>query len=378
VAVGQHPARLTLVIASLGPGGAERVAATLASHWARAGYAVTLLTLDDGSTPPFFELDPAVRHVPLAVTRASRSRAAGLIRNLGRVVVLRRAIRASRPDVVLSFTDSTNVLALTATPSGLPVVVAEHTDPERHPLPGVWRALRALTYPRAAAVVTPNAETRDALPPRVRSAVRVIPNPVTGGAPGARPTAGGRPPLAVAVGRLSEEKGHDLLLEAFAQVAPRFPAWRLAIAGEGPLRAALERQRDRLGLAARVELPGLVRDVGSLLARADLFVLPSRREVFPMALCEAMASGIAPVVAEYRPAVRELVRDGVDGLVVPAGDAVALAAAMGRLMADEAERRRLGGRAPEILERYGVERVVRRWEELLGAVASRRRPSGDG
>ena len=361
--------RLTLVVASLDPGGAERVVATLAGAWARRGHAVTLLTLDDGRRAPFYPLDPAVRHVPLALAGVSRGRLEGLARNLGRIRALRRALRASRPDAVLSFTDTTNVLALCAARlAGWPVVASEHSDPERHPLPPAWKRLMLVTYRWAAAVVTPNAETRAWFPPAIRARTRVIPNPIPAAAapPGEPAVRAGR--LVVTVGRLSEEKGHDRLIEAFARIAPAHAGWQLLIAGDGPLRGALEALRDRLGLADRVQLPGLVRDVGALLARADLYVLPSRREVFPMALCEAMASGVPAVATEYRAAVREIVRDGVDGVVVPPDDVPALAAAMARLMDDAAERRRLGARAVEVVERYGVERVVALWEALLAEV----------
>ena len=88
-----------------------------------------------------------------------------------------------------------------------------------------------------------------------------------------------------------------------------------------------------------------------------------------MALCEAMASGLPAVAMEYRPGVREIVRDGVDGVLVPAGDVPALAVAMGRLMDDPAERGRLGARAVEIVDRYGVDRVLDLWEALLRTVA---------
>jgi glycosyltransferase involved in cell wall biosynthesis len=378
---------LTLVVSSLGPGGAERVVATLANAWARRGRAVTLLTFDDGVAPPFYPLDSAIRHVPLAVTGVSRGRIEGVARNLRRIRVLRRAIRASRPDAVLAFTDTTNVLTLCAARlAGWPVVASEHSDPERHPLPAAWKRLMLVTYRWAAAIVTPNRETREWFPRSVRARTHVIPNPIPAGV--APPTAaGGRAgALVVSIGRLSEEKGHDRLLEAFARVASTRPGWRLLIAGDGPLRGELEGHRDRLGLRERIDLPGLVQDVGRLLGQADLYVLASRREVFPMALCEAMASGVPVVAMEYRPGVREIVRDGVDGLVVPAGDVPALAAAMGRLMDDPAERRRLGARGTEIVERYGVDRVLDLWEALLRTVApsaasgetSAAAPAGDG
>jgi glycosyltransferase involved in cell wall biosynthesis len=362
--------RLTLVVSSLGPGGAERVVATLSSAWARRGHAVTLLTLDDGAVPPFYPLDSAIRHVPLALTAVSHGPIQGLTRNLGRVRVLRRAIRGSRPDAVLSFTDTTNVLALCAARlTRWPVVASEHSDPERHPLPAVWKRLMLVSYRWAAALVTPNAETREWFPPALRARTRVIPNPIPGGAPAPHRDGERLGRLVVSVGRLSEEKGHDRLLESFARIAPAHPGWRLLIAGEGPLRRELEALRDRLGLRERVDLPGLVPDVGRVLARADLYVLASRREVFPMALCEAMASGAPAVAMEYRASVREIVRDGVDGVVVPSGDVPALAAAMARLMAEPGERRRLGTRAVEVVERYGLDRVLGLWATLLAEVA---------
>jgi glycosyltransferase involved in cell wall biosynthesis len=357
-------------VSTLGPGGAERVVTTLANAWTLRGQRVTLLTLDDGTRRPFYPLDLRIRHVPLGLRGVSQHWTEGLIRNLRRVWTLRGAIRASRPDAVLSFTDTTNVLTLCAAGgSRPPVVVSEHSDPERHPLPGAWRTLMRATYGRAAAIVTPNAETRNLFPPRLRARVRVIPNPIPapparGRFPDARPDR-----LVVSIGRLSEEKGQDRLLEAFARVADGRPGWRLVVAGEGPERGALEALRDRLGLQTRAELPGLVQDVGALLARAELYVLPSRREVFPMALCEAMAAGLPVVAMEYRPGVREIVHDGVDGIVVPGEDAAALAAAMARLMDDEDERRRLGSRAVEVVERYGVDRVLSLWDELLRELA---------
>jgi GalNAc-alpha-(1->4)-GalNAc-alpha-(1->3)-diNAcBac-PP-undecaprenol alpha-1,4-N-acetyl-D-galactosaminyltransferase len=361
--------RLTLVVSSLGPGGAERVVATLANAWVRRGLAVTLLTLDDGARPPFYPLDPAIRHVPLAVTAVSRGWTEGLARNLGRIRVLRRAIRASRPDAVLSFTDTTNVLTLCAALlTRWPVVASEHSDPERHPLPATWKRLMLFSYRRAAAIVTPNRETREWFTVDLRARTHVIPNPVLAGAAPPSVNEGRGGGLVVSIGRLSEEKGHDRLLEAFARVATARPGWRLLIAGEGPLRGDLETLGARLGLRGRIDLPGLVHDVAGLLARADLYVLASRREVFPMALCEAMASGVPPVAMEYRPGVREIVHDGVDGVVVPAGDVPALATAMGRLMDNAAERQRLGARAVEVVQRYGVDRVLGLWETLLREV----------
>jgi glycosyltransferase involved in cell wall biosynthesis len=171
------------------------------------------------------------------------------------------------------------------------------------------------------------------------------------------------------MGRLSREKGFDVLMRAFARCAATRPDWSLLIAGEGEERAHLVDLRGRLGLAARVRLPGRVADPGGLLRRADLFVLPSRHEGFPNALLEAMACGLPVVAFDCPSGPAEIVRPGQDGLLVPACDEEALAAAMRRLMDDEAERRRLGARAVEVLERFGLDRVMAAWETVVDGVA---------
>jgi glycosyltransferase involved in cell wall biosynthesis len=343
----------------------------MANHWAAAGHDVTVITLAADTIPPFYPLDPRVGLRPLGVTGRSPTSWHALLGNARRVLALRRAFREARPQVAIAFIDQTNVLALLAARGlGLPVVVAEHTDPALVPLGRRWRWLRRRTYPWARAIAVLNERARRFFADRPGARVAVIPNPVAV-PPAARadaPPAASRAPTIVGMGRLGPEKRFDLLLSAFARLRSRHPAWRLVILGEGPARAALERQRDALGLAGVVELPGVLRDPYPVLRRAELFVLSSTLEGFPMALVEAMACGLPVIATEYHEGVREIVRDGIDGLVVPPGDPAALAAALDRLMADPAARGRLGARAAETAARFGVAPVMARWDALLDEV----------
>jgi glycosyltransferase involved in cell wall biosynthesis len=154
---------------------------------------------------------------------------------------------------------------------------------------------------------------------------------------------------------------------AFAQLKERHPNWNLTILGEGPLRQVLESLRDQLGLTSRVFLLGYVRDTYYYLKKADLFVMCSRFEGFPNALCEAMACGIPVISTDCPSGPREIIRSGENGLLVQPEDVNALALAMDSLMSDEKERKRLGSRAVEVIERFSLEKIMRMWEEVLDA-----------
>lgn len=363
--------RLALLAPSLAEGGAARVLCLLAEGWADRGEDVTVLTLA-GSDDDFFALPSRVDRIGLEVEGSSAGPVQGAIRNFRRLRALRSALRRIAPDAAVAFLPRTNVLTvLAAVGTGVPVVVSVRADPRRLPLPRPWPLLRRLVFRRAAAVVVQTDAVavwaRRWLPPE---RVHVVPNPVEA------PSSGERSPgpprietptsrVAAGIGRLVPQKGFDLLLEAFARSAEERPAWSLVLLGEGPERRRLEELADRLGVADRVRLPGHVASPWRRLPRVDLFVLSSRYEGFPNVLLEAMARGIACVAFDCPAGPSEILRHGRDGLLVPPEDVGRLAAAMGRLMDDERERRALGERARSVCRRFAPERILDRWEEVL-------------
>jgi GalNAc-alpha-(1->4)-GalNAc-alpha-(1->3)-diNAcBac-PP-undecaprenol alpha-1,4-N-acetyl-D-galactosaminyltransferase len=364
--------QLTLVISSLTFGGAQRVMSILANEWADRGWTVTLMTFDDGRDPPFFKLHGRIRHIPLAIAGRSSNSAEAILNNLKRIAVLRRAIRKSEPDAVISFLDVTNILTLLATLGcRWPTVVSERSDPSLCPIGAAWSSLRRWLYQRAAAVVVQTQRASSFFEPSIRRRTHVIPNPVM---PPPSLRAGGKPDLpgkrVVGLGRLGAEKGFDLLILAFGHVTAQHPDWHLTIWGEGQERAALEALRDLLGLSNRVGLPGRTAQPAEKLQEADLFVLSSRFEGFPNALCEAMSCGLPVISFDCPSGPREIIREDVDGLLVPAGDVGALATAMNRLMSDEIERKRLSSKAVEVVKRFGVKKIRSQWEQVLNQAMS--------
>jgi glycosyltransferase involved in cell wall biosynthesis len=365
--------RLTLVISSLSIGGAERVTSILANYWADHNHDVCILTFDSGARPPAYALDARIQHSALNLGRDSLHVLAAIRNNVGRVIKLRAAIRKTKPDLIISFVDQTNILVLLATVgTDFPVIVSEAIDPGSHPISPPWGWLRKRLYKRAAALHAPTNVILSRFAPSIQSRGFVIPYP-------ALPCEAVEERLekttvrsVLSVGRLVPQKGFDLLLQAFARISEKYPYWVLTILGDGPLRGDLEAQRDRLGLADRVKLPGAASNLTPYLQKADVFVMASRYEGFPMVLCQAMACGLPVIYTDCPSGPREIIRNGVDGLLVPNEDVEGLAAAMEGLISDEKERDRLAMHAKEIIERFNLPTIMELWEARLTKIVSRK------
>ena len=258
--------------------------------------------------------------------------------------------------------------------TGVVAVGSEHVHPPMSPLGQPWATLRRLIYPRLSAVSALTEESAKWIHSHARARrVPVMPNPIAyplpNGQPEIDPTvtrkALGGEKMLLAVGRLAEQKGFDRLLAAFARVYPAHPEWKLVILGEGQLREDLRSQRDELGLAQDIAIPGAVGNLGAWYSAADAFVMTSRFEGFGNTLAEALTYGLPSVAVDCETGPREIIRHDIDGLLVPQDDPDALAAALDRLMGDTNLRKRFAERAVEARERFAVQSVANQWEQLF-------------
>ncbi|MEL6441899.1 MAG: glycosyltransferase family 4 protein, partial [Cyanobacteria bacterium J06621_8] len=288
--------KITLIIHGLSSGGAERVMSVLANYWAAKGWQINILTFVDEA--PFYRLDSKINYIPLGIAKNSTNLATAIINNWQSIQKLRRAITKSDPNLVISFMTNVNVTTLLATRGlNIPVVISERNDPNKLPASKVWISLRSLTYGLASAIVVQTNRAFNYFRPQLQSKMAIIANPVIiQTEPSSYNPESSNQLSIVAMGRLEHQKGFDLLLEAFAHLKDDYPEWTLSILGEGTLREELESQRSRLKLGDRVYFPGRVENPAQLLKQADIFVMSSRFEGFPNALCEAMACGL-PVIS---------------------------------------------------------------------------------
>ncbi len=361
-----------IVIHSLSSGGAERVAVDMCDYWMRQGCRVTLVTQSLPETD-VYPVPEGVDRRALGLAGVSRGTMGALLANARRVHALRRLIRKLRPNVVLGMMTTASVLAVAAA-HRLPcrVIASEHTHPPSQGLSPLWEKLRRWAYPRAHAVVALTSGTAAWLEANVPgSQVAVIPNAVRWPMEKAEPVLP-PPPRAgrrrlLAVGRLHPHKGFDVLLRAFAQLKEHFPNWDLVILGEGDERDALQSQIEENGLSHRVSMPGRVGNLSDWYADADLYVLSSRVEGLSNTLIEAMASGLPVVAFDCETGPREIIRNGIDGvLVTPVEDDDALAAHLADQMAKPEWRETLARRAIDVRDRFCTARVMALWSHLFG------------
>jgi glycosyltransferase involved in cell wall biosynthesis len=175
----------------------------------------------------------------------------------------------------------------------------------------------------------------------------------------------------LAAGRVTPQKGFDMLLKAFAQVAPDHPDWTLRILGRGEWLAELERLVAEHGIGGSVVFDGPSEDLGGEMSRASIYALSSRFEGFPLVLIEAMSKGMAVVAFDCPTGPADVIDDHRNGLLVPPKDVDAYAAALREMMDDEDLRRRCGEAAVESAKEYEMERIGPSWDALLEQLGAR-------
>ena len=372
-----------LIVSGIWPpdlGGPASHAPELAGFLRGRGHEVEVVTTAESA--------PAAETYP--VRWVSRGLPAG-VRHLAGVSAIARAAR--RADVVYA-TSMTRRAAIAAALARRPLVLKLTADEayERARRGGrfagdldmfqgyrggfrvaLLRRTRNWAVRRARHVFTPSAYLRElvvgwGIP---EAGVSVSPNPAPDVPPmpsrdELRAEAGFHGPTLAFAGRLMAAKALDVALDAMASV----PEASLVIVGDGPDRAALEQQRDALGLGERVRFVGGLEREGVLrmFRAADAVLLSSRWENFPHVIVEALAVG-TPVISSAVGGVPEVVRDGENGLLVPAGDVDALAGAIRRLLGDDEVRARLAAAAAPSVQSYSAERLLGQIEAELAKAA---------
>jgi len=360
--------KITVVISSLSCGGAERVLSSMANFWVGRGNQVTFITLGSANRD-FYKLDDRISRISLDLMKDSPNIFSAIKNNLVRLTSLRRVLKNDSSDVIISFQSAMNVMVLLA---GIgmpaPIIVSERVDPRFFFKGVIWNTVRFLIYPLSDAVVVQSTDVKKWMSKIVaKKNIHIVPNPVSSfnKVTDDKLEFDIKSPFIVAMGRLVHQKGFDMLLQSFAQCAPEYEEWSLVIIGDGADRDKLEALSKQLNIEKRVHFVGRVIEPGVILERASMFVLSSRYEGFPNALCEAMSCGLPVISFDCPSGPSSIVRNGTDGILVPAENVSALASAMDQLMKDENRRLMMGEFAKDIVHRFSMDEVMSIWEKLI-------------
>ena len=356
------PPKIALLIHSLNGGGAERLMADLATRWS-AKFETHLVTWSNVESDGY-PLAATVKRHGLNLQKQSRGMLGGLRANIERVRILRQTLRDIAPEFILSFSDQMNIVGLQAARKlDVPTWIAEHSDPTQQRLSRLWELWRRRVYPTCDGCVVLTPTIAAYLAKWIEaSKIRVIPPGLA--APEPRVVARRRAEI-LFLGRLSHEKGVDLLLEAWRIASKALSAqsqtWELKIAGDGPERSRLE---DLAADLPRVSFLGWLKHPQELLQESSIFVLPSRYEGFPVALLEAMQAGSACIVTQCSSALNSLA-SMPQTLELVDYSSQRLADAIVRLASDAELRGRMGAQAKSVAEEYSWERIGPRWDAIL-------------
>lgn len=354
-----------LLIPRMGNGGAERVMATIANNLC-AKNEVQIVTMTDAES--FYALDERVKITGLGqnVNRKNKltllfSMAIGGIKTF---FALKKKIKKEKPDVVLSFLQSANMMAILLKMFGgkFRLVVSERCDPSERGFGD--RFFEKHFYSKADVTVCQSKKVMEFFKEKDRAKMTVIPNPIAASAIPER-FEGERRHTVVGVGRLSEQKNFEMLIRAFAALPERFSDYTLEIYGGGPLEEKLQSLIEELGLSERAELMGVKKNVMHYISDVALYVMSSNYEGFPNALVEAMATGLPVISTNFSTGVAKDIVKEENGIVISVGDREALIAAMEKMLSEQEKWEQMSLENRKLLDTLSEKNVMEMWVQVL-------------
>lgn len=367
--MGASKLKILFFIASLRSGGAERVASNLVNYWAEQGYEIDFVTLDT-SANDFYKLHKNVIRYELDLYGASSGLINKFQRIFKRIRLLRALIQKSKPHVVISFMDTNSIYAIaSAKLASAKVIISERTYPPFYNNGNLFDKFRKFVYKFADAHVAQTSEVKEwadeFLPKSAKNVVIANPLPekhTNLELPKERDN------VVLAVGRLSFEKGFDLLIKAYSSIAKKHSDWRLEIVGDGIERSELEELIKKLDMSNYIKLKGLSLDISKEYSCAKIFVLSSLVEGFPNVLLEAMSHGLAPVSFDSKCGPKDVIEHNKNGILVSSKDVKLLAKELNDLINDSKKQQTFSENALKVRTDFSIEKISQKWIDLIASL----------
>ncbi len=359
-AFGGYSVKIMFVIPSLRGGGAERVAVTLCNHWAEIGHDVMLHTFDSPEND-FYKASASIKRSYCGYYEVFGANIFfKIFFILKKCFAINKAYKNFKPDSVISFCDYCNIITVIALLlSNTKVIISERTYPPYYNENNFFDIIRKIIYKFADMLVCQSMDVRLwALGFLAGKKTVIIPNPIAENFNG---NANLDEKTIVAVGRLCDEKGFDMLIDAFLLVSYEAVNWKLVIVGDGEKKAELQRQIDDLGLSNAISLVGRADPIQYLL-NSSIFAMSSRVEGFPNAMLEAMKCGLPIVSLNCKAGPADIIKHGENGFL--ADDVQDLAAALLALINNSDLRKRMAKKSKVLSNQYNLSNISDKWLKL--------------
>lgn len=346
--------RIAFFLGSMGRGGAERVISILSKEYAKCGWETDIgLLLSDNVD---YVLDKTTRIMDFTGNTANR-----ILRVPMWINNIRTYAKKEKPDVIVSFTARINILVMIAC-MGLKIktIISERNDPMHDGRGIITRFFTKVLYPKADGIIFQTKRVKKQFSEKIQEKGVVIPNPISISCDGIDE----KEKKIVSVGRLSKQKNHKMLINAFSNVLKKYPEYMLYIYGEGNLRQELTEQIKELGISKNVILPGNILNVHKEIVNAECFVLSSDYEGLSNALLEAMMMGL-PCIATECAGADEYIINEKNGLLVPIGNADSMEKALLYMIENKQKRILMGHAAKQASENFTSEKVLEIWHSII-------------
>lgn len=358
-----------LLITGMVMGGAERVMATIANELVERGNEVILVTMREPKSA--YRLDKRVKFIGangiLEAQSGIKRRLQLLVSGVKGVRFYIKQLKDNNPDIVISFLTNTNLMAVAVNKlylKDIPVIISERADPKFRGK--FMRRICEWIYPKSSCIVCQsNTVGKYFKEVNEKATIEVIPNPINEECISYKvPTK--RRKIIVAVGRLSEQKNFQLLINSFNLIKDEFKDYSVEIFGQGPEKENLLCLIRELDLEDNVRLMGIKDNVMKSVYDASLYVMPSNFEGFPNALIEAMASGLPVICTDFPTGTaREVIEDGINGYIVPVGGEKEMAGAMKSILLNSSLQEKMSIENRKILEILDKKKIIDKWVDVM-------------
>ena len=334
-----------------GGGGMERSLVTLANYFSKIGYEISIVSLFKSEV--YFDVNEKIKIIWPNIERAKHNR---IIYSVLIIKYFRTAIKKVNPDAVISFGEWFNPYVILVTRFlGIRLFVSDRMGPNLS-LGFMLETARKFSYRYANGIIAQTKASASILSKKTGvKRIKVIPNAVQF----IDVENDIKLNQIVSVGRLSREKGHSILINAFEGIENK--NWSLHLVGDGPAREDLEREVKNLKLTDRVIFHGHLKDFKLIIAQSQIFALPSFYEGFPNALVEAMSVPLACVSSDCVAGPSEIIEDGVNGLLVETKNIRALTKALNLLIDNSKLRNEIKENAYHVRMKYPFENMAKEY-----------------